>query len=392
MGITGASHGGDDPGATSGNVKEKDLTLMISKYMYDKFKQLGYPVTLTRNTDETVNPSERVDRILNAYGDNENVIVISNHINSSNNSASTGAEVIYAIRNNSTLAKNVLNALGLAGLNKRSVYQRRLPTDSTKDYYFIHRNTGNTQPIIVEYGFINNKGDLNKIQNNYKTYVDAVVGAVISTIGVKPNTYVVKNGDTLYKIANQYGVTIDNIKSANNLTSDLLNVGQILTIPVENATETPGSTTTYVVKSGDTLYKIANEFNTTVTQLKLLNNLTSNMLMIGQILKIPTESSPEESNSVTYEVKKGDTLYKIANNYNVTVDDIRRLNNLTNDILSIGQKLLIPTTLKTYIVKSGDTLYKIANEFNTTVDIIKSLNNLNSNLLSVGQILLIPTK
>lgn len=74
-------HGGDDPGASGNGIIEKNLTLDISKYMYDRLKKLGIPVTLTRTTDETVDPTERVNRILDAYGDNSNVIVVSNHIN-----------------------------------------------------------------------------------------------------------------------------------------------------------------------------------------------------------------------------------------------------------------------------------------------------------------------
>lgn len=74
-------HGGSDAGASGNGIIEKDLTLKISQYMYDRFKELGIPVTMTRTTDETVTPTERVDRILGAYGNNSDVIVISNHIN-----------------------------------------------------------------------------------------------------------------------------------------------------------------------------------------------------------------------------------------------------------------------------------------------------------------------
>ena len=74
-------HGGEDPGASGNGIIEKNLTLEISKYMYDRFKELGIPVYITRTTDETISPTERVERILNAYGNNKNVIVVSNHIN-----------------------------------------------------------------------------------------------------------------------------------------------------------------------------------------------------------------------------------------------------------------------------------------------------------------------
>lgn len=79
--VIDAGHGGDDPGAIGNGITEKDYTLNISKYMYDKFRSLGIPVIMTRNTDETLSPDTRVQRVLNAFGSDPNVIVISNHIN-----------------------------------------------------------------------------------------------------------------------------------------------------------------------------------------------------------------------------------------------------------------------------------------------------------------------
>lgn len=108
------------------------------------------------------------------------------------------------------------------------------------------------------------------------------------------------------------------------------------------------------------------------------------------MLKKPEEEITETE--TTYTVKKGDTLYKIASLYNVTVDDIKKTNNLTSNTLSIGQKLIIPSSSPTikYTVKKGDTLYQIAHNYKTTVDKIKALNKLSSNTLSIGQELLIP--
>lgn len=87
--VVDPGHGGDDPGAVNGNIYEKDFTLEVSKYIYDRFRQLGVPVTLTRDTDTTLDRDERVNRILSAYGNNQNVIVLSNHINAG------GAEFSY---------------------------------------------------------------------------------------------------------------------------------------------------------------------------------------------------------------------------------------------------------------------------------------------------------
>lgn len=395
--VVDAGHGGSDPGAVSGNNREKDLTLQIANYMYERFKELGVPVAITRNTDETVSPTERVKRILDAFGNKKNVIVISNHLNSNTTGTAEGAEVVYALRNEATLAQNVLNALGDAGQKKRMIYQRRLPSDSSKDYYFIHRNTGQTEPLLVEYGFINNAQDLNRIKNNYRQYVDAVVDAVIATKmgGFIPptnsNTYVVKSGDSLYKIARDFNTTVDSIKRLNNLSSDNLSVGQVILIPQQ------GTSNTYTVKSGDSLWSIANRYNTTVDELKRLNNLTSNTLAIGQILTIPNvENNGSIPEVGTYIVKSGDTLWNIANKFDTNINEIKRLNNLTSDILNIGQVLKIPNVTGslpslTYTVQSGDSLWSIANKYNTNVNAIKQLNNLTSNLLSIGQVLKIPT-
>jgi len=408
--VIDAGHGGTDPGAVSSSgVREKDLTLQISQYMYQQFQDRGIPVTIVRNTDETLSPTERVNRILNAYGNKPNVIVISNHINAAGSGiqGAEGAEVIYALRNNSTLANNILTALGNAGQKTRKTFQRRLPSDTSKDYYFIHRNTGTTQPVIVEYGFIDNPTDLARIQNNYRAYVDAVVNAVIATAGgttlptvPSGNTYVVKSGDSLWSIANKFNTTVNELKSVNALTSNNLQVGQVLTIPGTTTTPTTGNT--YTVKSGDSLWSIASKYNTTVNTLKSLNGLTSNTLQIGQTLKLPGNEpeTPVESN--TYTVKSGDSLWSIANKYGTTVNNLKSLNNLTSDNLSVGQVLRVPssesgstggmpTTSNTYTVKAGDSLWNIANRYNTTVSALRALNGLTSDSLSIGQTLLIPT-
>lgn len=75
------AHGGSDPGSIGNNQYEKDYTLKISKYMYDRLKELGIPVTLTRDADITLTPTERTNKILSAYGNDPNVIVVSNHLN-----------------------------------------------------------------------------------------------------------------------------------------------------------------------------------------------------------------------------------------------------------------------------------------------------------------------
>ena len=398
--IIDPGHGGTDSGATGNNLLEKDYNLLISKYMYDRFKQLGIPVAITRDSDTTLSPTDRVNTILNKFGNSSDVILISNHVNSG---GGEGAEVIYALRNKDTLAKRILENIGATGQTTRKYYQRRLPSDTSKDYYFIHRNTGNLEPLIVEYGFIDNTKDVEFLKENYKELAEAVISAVANYIGVPykapngiiTNTYVVQKGDTLYSIANKLGTTVSELKKENNLTSNTLQIGQVLRIPTKEIYEEEENV--YVVKKGDTLYSIAMANNTTVDELKKVNNLTSNILSTGQLLKIPSALLPES----TYTVKKGDSLYSIANKYNTTVDELKRINNLTSNTLSIGQVLKLPSDKASnvekeentisYTVQKGDSLYSIARKYDTTIDRIKDLNNLTTNLLSIGQVLLIPT-
>ena len=363
--------------------------------MYDKLRNLGFDVAITRTTDETINPNERVERILAPYGNGSDVIVISNHINAG---GADGAEVIYALRNKSALSDLILDNFESKGQNTRKAYQRRLPSNTSKDYYFIHRNTGNTEPIIVEYGFLDSNGDdVNQLKNNWQDLADAVIDALLTYTGKSTEGYyIVKKGDTLYSIARDNNLSVSELKQLNNLTSNTLNVGQRLKIksdatisPIE-PTQPSDTSNIYTVKSGDSLYSIARKYNVTVNDLINYNNLKSNVLSIGQQIRIPSSTTNVgETSSNIYTVKSGDSLYSIARKYNVTVNDLMKYNNLTSNLLSIGQQIRIPTsgTSNTYTVKSGDSLYSIAKKYNTTVDRLKSMNNLTSNLLSIGQVL-----
>ena len=382
-------HGGVDSGAVGKDLLEKEYNLLISRYMYDRFRELGIPVYLTRDSDTTLNPSDRIKKILSFLGNNPNVVVVSNHLNAGRG---TGAEVIYALRNNSILANSILNNIGSTGQTTRRIYQRRLPSDTTKDYYYILRETGQTEPLIIEYGFIDNDKDVEFLKNNYKELAEGVIKAILEYKNIPytapstviTDTYKVQSGDTLYSISKKLDTTVTELKKLNNLSSNMLSVGQVLKIPTK--TVDIGETDIYQVQAGDTLYSIARKYNISVNELKNLNNLVDNTLSIGQILEVPSGLSSYNS----YIVDKGDTLYSIAKKFDTSVNKLKELNNLSSNMLSIGQKLLIPIGEETtYVVKSGDTLYSIAREFNTTVDKLKELNNLSNNTLSIGQILIV---
>lgn len=387
--IIDAGHGGVDSGARGSDMLEKDYNLLISKYMYDRFRELGVPVYLTRDSDVTLEPKNRTNRILSFFGNDPNAIVISNHLNAG---GGTGAEVIYALRNDSKLANSILNNIGNTGQSTRRVYQRRLPFDSTKDYYYILRDTGKTEPLIVEYGFIDNDKDLTFLKDNYKNLAEAVIKAVLEYKNIPykepdktiTDTYIVVKGDTLYSIAKNLDTTVEELKKLNSINNNMLTIGQMLKVPVKIVDV--GDTDIYQVKEGDTLYSIANKYNISVNELKAINKLDSDILSIGQILNVPSGLSLVN----TYIVTKGDTLYSVAKKFDTTIDEIKKLNNLDNNMLSVGQKLLIPIYEDTtYVVTNGDTLYSIARKFNTTVDEIKRLNNLSNNSINPGQILIV---
>ena len=378
-------HGGSDPGASGNGIVEKDLTLKISKYMKDRFDDLGIESALTRDSDVSLSPNDRPIKVQSLYGSGDDVIVISNHINAG---AGKGAEIIYSLRNSDNLASKIANNLILSGQNVRKYYQRRLPSDPSKDYYYILRDTPNNESLIVEYGFLDNKEDSELLKNNYKDLVDAVVSAVASYVGVSyepkvsENVYVVQKKDTLWGIAKQYNITVDELKKENNLTSNSLTIGQILKIPQkEKVTDNY-----YIVKKGDTLYGISKKFNISINRLKELNNLKTNLLAIGQNLLIVDNVNPEE-----YIVEKGDNLYKIAKLYGITTEDLMKYNNLDTALLQVGEKLKIPkeSMYKVYEVKKGDNLYKIANMFGTTIEELMNKNNLISDILQIGQKLIV---
>lgn len=219
--------------------------------------------------------------------------------------------------------------------------------------------------------------------------------------------YTVQKGDTLYGISKQFGMSIDSIKKLNNLTSNNLEVGQVLQIR-EN-----GNPTTYTVKKGDNLYEISKKFQIPVSELMKINNLSNDSLQIGQVLNLIQNDLESEEEIIVmpiyenYTVKKGDDLYSIATKFNTSVDQIIKDNNLTSNLLSIGQVLKVKVGEemigieecfgegyeelgKRYLehtVVKGDSIYSIARNYNTTVDNIIKLNNLKNTNLSLGQVL-----
>uniref|UniRef100_UPI003D109B92 LysM peptidoglycan-binding domain-containing protein n=1 Tax=Phocicoccus schoeneichii TaxID=1812261 RepID=UPI003D109B92 len=169
------------------------------------------------------------------------------------------------------------------------------------------------------------------------------------------------------------------------------------------------------VKSGDTLWGIANAVGTTVADLKSANNLSSNLIHPGDVLSYSQSFTKNDAN--TYEVKAGDTLWAIGNQYGVSYSEIMKANNLKSDIIFPGQTLTLnvdiveevsapevavesvetpvvetveeTNTTGAYVIQSGDTLYKISRETGVDLNTLKSINSLKSDLIFPGQVLVL---
>lgn len=207
------------------------------------------------------------------------------------------------------------------------------------------------------------------------------------------NTYIVKKNDNLYDIAKEYNTTVGILKALNNLSSNILQVGQILKLPTSLVEETiPGNYLIYTIKKGDNLYSIAKNYNISLEELINFNQQGSTLLHIGEQLLIPINN--QTNNNIQYVIKPGDTLYNIAKRYNTNVDEIKRINNLNTNMLKIGETILIPGTsnYQTYVIRTNDTLEGIALKYNTTVEDIMKANNLLIDDVTVGQIILIPSR
>jgi LysM repeat protein len=201
--------------------------------------------------------------------------------------------------------------------------------------------------------------------------------------------YTVKSGDTLWGIAQKHSTTVADIKSLNGLTSNTIYVGQLLKVHV-NMSEGVKNIE-YTVQPGNTLYSLAEYFGTTVDRIKSANGLTGNTIYVGQLLRIP-------ASYVNYIVVKGDTLWDIANRFNTTVYRIKLFSGLKTDTIYIGQVLHIPAlspkprlTFITHTVKAGDNIWDLSIKYGIPQSELLKVNGLTlSSTLSIGQQLKIP--
>lgn len=233
--------------------------------------------------------------------------------------------------------------------------------------------------------------------------------------------YTVKSGDNLSEIGKRFQISVNELKELNQLSSSQLKVGQKLKVSNNASTEQADQVReetflstdvqTHTVKSGETLFKIAKKYDLSVDELKKINQLSNTQLKVGQVLKLKKTSTHierREENQVqpdntiiTHKVKKRETLKQIANKYNMSIEEIKKLNKLKSTKLKAGQKLKVygesrePATTqrleplrlneKYHVVKKKQTLTAIAKMYNIDIVDLLDYNNLKDFEIKEGQ-------
>ncbi|RXW07354.1 peptigoglycan-binding protein LysM [Enterococcus faecalis] len=231
--------------------------------------------------------------------------------------------------------------------------------------------------------------------------------------------YTVKSGDTLNKIAAQYGVSVANLRSWNGISGDLIFDGQKIIVKKGASGNTGGSNnnqsgtnTYYTIKSGDTLNKISAQFGVSVANLQAWNNISGSLIFAGQkiIVKKGANSGSTNTNKPTnngggattsYTIKSGETLNKISAHFGVSVANLRSWNGIKGDLIFAGQKIIVKkgasaggnasstnsASGKRHTVKSGDSLWGLSMQYGISIQKIKQLNGLSGDTIYIGQTL-----
>jgi D-gamma-glutamyl-meso-diaminopimelic acid endopeptidase CwlS/peptidoglycan endopeptidase LytE len=155
------------------------------------------------------------------------------------------------------------------------------------------------------------------------------------------HTYQIKTGDSLWKISNDHQVSVQNIMMYNNLENSTIYVGQTLMLAPKSTQTSVPTSPSYTVKSGDSLWGIAAAHGISIAELKSLNELTSDVIFVGQVLKVKASASIPPTHSHTYMVKSGDSLWGIATKHDLSVSQLKSLNNLISDTIFVGQLLIV---------------------------------------------------
>ena len=243
-----------------------------------------------------------------------------------------------------------------------------------------------------------------------------VVESSSEVTGKNVNYYKIKPGDTIGGIAELYHVSASNIRSWNGISGNKIIAGQTLKIYsnyspgsenhyLGNTTKSSNNYELYTIQRGDAIGNIAEQFNVSVSDIRKWNNLSSNKIIAGKTLKIYPNSNSNSNitktknvnnNSSLYSyhtVRRGETISQIAEKYHVSISSIREWNDLFDNTIIAGTKLKIRKD-KSYsrnensqyhLVTKGESLYSISKKYNISIKKIKKLNNLTGSQIKPGQ-------
>ena len=215
---------------------------------------------------------------------------------------------------------------------------------------------------------------------------------------VSDTTHIVRSGDSLGTIARKYGVTVNELRQLNNLSSNTIRVGQAIDVgkPIASSSE-PHGEDVHVVRPGESLNTIARRYGLSVEQLRRQNDLSSYSIRVGQYLKVGPADI--ETQVTVHTVQEGESLGVIAERYGMGLNRLRRINNLKNDSVRVGQTLRVIPGAQTktqegtapnanvHVVQAGESLGVIARKYGMRLTVLRQLNGLKNNTIRVGQTL-----
>jgi len=298
--LINAHNGGEDQGTIKENLKTKEINLNIANFLNKRLNDLSIPNQLVRESDETISLKERSSFINNSNKDDKEIIVLSIDSSFGNH---TNSDVIYSLKERGVLAKNIAREFSDLEDNFREAYQKRLPINPNKDYYYLLREIDVT-PVIIKLNFKNEDRNFN-LEAEWKKYSDAIIKAITKFTGleytpeVKKGYYKVEKGDTLWSIAKKFNTSVDSLKKLNNLSNNLITVNQVIKIEEVHEEQTTEPIYTvheedprqedilHTVNENESIYQIADLYNVSTESIINANNLISEEINKGQILLIP---------------------------------------------------------------------------------------------------------
>lgn len=338
-----AGHGGEDPGSIGydGRIKEKNVTLAISQALYERLEKLpGYKPVMIREGDYYVELKRRPEIARRNRAD----LFVAIHADWYRNSRARGVTV-YALsgdradRENSARVAEKENSADLLGGVGGDLALRELDDDVALTLVSLQMAWSMEQSLMAGTSILDSLAGVTRIR---KTKVQQASLQVLNSPDIPSiliETGYLTNPEEAQRLSNrnfQERMALAIADGVANYFYEAPPDGTLVAWQKANGV----IPTSYTVKRGDTLSEIAEQFSLSVTELKSINGLQGNTIQIGQVLELPGSDSSLTSE---HKIQRGETLSEIAQFYRVSLADLRAANNLRGDRILIGQTLIIPS-------------------------------------------------